>query len=50
MWSGNTEAVLQADLAYLEDYSGWASSIHTAEARALVAAILQSEDRDIRKA
>ncbi len=50
MWSGDPEATLQADLAYLQDYAGWAASIHTVEARALVSAILEAEDRDIRKA
>ena len=50
MWAGNPEAALQADLAYLQDYAGWVSSIHTAEAQALVAAILGAEDRDMRKA
>ena len=39
-----------ADNTYLDDYAGWVSSIHTVEARALVAAIREAKDRDLRKA
>ena len=39
-----------ADTTYLDDYAGWVSSIHTVEARALVAAIREAKDRDLRKA
>ena len=50
MWPKSTEAALIADRTYLRDYAGWVSSIHGVEARALVAAIRQADDRNLRKA
>ena len=50
MWPKSPEAALTADRTYLRDYAGWVSSIHGVEARALVAAIRQSDDRNLRKA
>ena len=50
MWPKSSDAALTADRTYLRDYAGWVSSIHGVEARALVAAIRQSDDRNLRKA
>lgn len=50
MWLEDESAQLTADRAYLQDYSGWVSSIHRREAGVLVAAIRQTDDRDQRKA
>ena len=50
MWPTSPEAALIADRTYLRDYAGWVSSIHGVEARALVAAIRQADDRNLRKA
>ena len=50
MWLKDEAARLTADRAYLQDYSGWVSSIHWREAKVLVAAIRQTDDRDQRKA
>ena len=51
MWPASPpDAALTADRTYLRDYAGWVSSIHGGEARALVAAIRQSDDRNLRKA
>ena len=50
MWPKSAEAALTADRTYLKDYAGWVSSIHGVEARALVEAIRQADDRNLRKA
>lgn len=50
MGTNNPDTARIADNTYLDDYAGWVSSIHTVEARALVAAIRDADDRDLRKA